>query len=103
MQAIFGLVPQRRAFEAALDDLIKPGFVPEPQDARPVSNILVDGLGKRIRLLKDHPYPLAQFGNIETRIKDFQGADSDAPGNCDTIDQVVEAIETTQQRGFSAS
>src|SRR5713226_1403323 len=54
VQAIFGLVPQRRTLEAALDDLIKPRLGLDSQDPWPVGDILIDGFGKRVGFLKDH-------------------------------------------------
>ena len=54
VQAVLDLVPQRRLAQRALDDLVQLGLLALAVDARPVGDVVVDGLGERVRLLEDH-------------------------------------------------
>ena len=71
MQAVLSLLPQRGSFQAALNDLVESCFTPDTENARTIGYIFIDRFGKRVRLLKDHTNPFAQFGHIQARVEDF--------------------------------
>src|SRR5690554_2786919 len=58
VQALLDLVPQARPLQAGLDDIVEIALaVGQAVQARPVGDVFIDRLGKRVGLLEHHPHP----------------------------------------------
>ena len=68
LEAVLDLVPQARALQRFLDDLVELALVcGQAVDARAIGDILVDRLGEGIRLLEHHPDPGAKLHHVHLR------------------------------------
>ena len=103
VEPILHLVPERGGAQAPLHDALEVVLVSDPEDARPVRDVLEDGLGERVRLLKDHAHPLAQLGHVQARVVDVGAADADAALDPDAVDEIVHAVQAAEQRGLAAA
>ena len=61
-QPVLDLVPQGRAPQAALDDLVQLGLVAHAVQLGAVGDVVVDAHGEGVGLLKDHAHAAAQGG-----------------------------------------
>ena len=102
-QPIFDFVPQRRAFETRFHHLVEHRAVTDAGDPQAISDVLVDGLGKRCRPLEDHAHAAAQFDDVERRVGDVLAVQQNLAGRADIVDQVVHAIQAAQQGRLAAA
>ena len=60
-------------------------------------------MGKGVGLLEDHAHALAQLDDVHLAGEDIGVTEADLAGDPNGVDQVVEAVDGTQERGFAAS
>jgi hypothetical protein len=94
-EAILDLVPQRGSTKAALDDPLELLAIADALDSRPVGDVFVDRLGKRIGLLEDHADPLPEGVHVPGGIVDALPLEEDVALDSDAVDQVIEPVETS--------
>ena len=63
LEAVLDVVPKRSAAQRLLNNLIHRTL--HPEDLRAEGDVVVDRLGEWVRLLKDHPNPLANLNRID--------------------------------------
>jgi hypothetical protein len=73
------------------------------ENAWTVGGVLVDRLGKRVGLLKDHANSLPQLCHFQRRIVHINPADADLALNAYAVYQVVHTVEAAQQGAFAAT
>src|SRR5205823_6778748 len=72
--------------------------------AQTVGDILVDRFRERIRFLENHPNPPAQTDQTDHGLVTVASLQSNAASrDSRSVDQIVHAIKTAQQRRFSAT
>ena len=67
LQPGLDLVPQRRAAQRLLDEVVELRLAAHAVDLRAVGDVVVDALGERVRPLEDHPDPPADLGGRDVR------------------------------------
>src|SRR5581483_9655812 len=103
-QAILHLVPQARALQARADDVIEIGATSgKAMDARPVGDVLVNGLRKRVGFLEHHADACTDLHDILTFVMDVHPVERDRPGHTSARDRVVHAIQTAQKGRLAAA
>src|SRR5262249_21999663 len=75
----------------------------QARHAGPEHDVFEDGFGKRVRLLKDHADAAAQVDQVDRAAVDLFAVKQQVAGVPGTLDQVVHAIETAQERGLAAA
>ena len=103
-QPVLDLVPQRRLLQAGLDDLIELRLARRQSvDARAVGDVLVDRLGKRVRLLEHHADAGTQFDDVDLGIVDVLAVERDLAADTRAVDRVVHPVEAAQERRLAAA
>lgn len=98
VQSILHFVPQSRLLQGRVDDSI--GVLAsayQPLDACAEGNVLVNGLGKRIGLLRDPSEALSDVAHVIPPVIDVQAVEGNAAGQLGPGDKVVRAIEASQE------
>ncbi|MCY1437076.1 hypothetical protein D9M71_532250 [compost metagenome] len=103
MQAVLDLFPQRRALERPLHGFVEHTLLVDALDAQAVDHVLVDGLGERVGLLEHHADPAAQLGNVFALAVDVVAVEVDRAFHAAAVNQVVHAVEGTQQGRLAAA
>ena len=103
LQTVLDLVPQRRSPQRPLHRLIEHPPLVDALNAQPIGHVLENGLGEGVRLLKHHANPPAQLGDIDFLLLDVFTGDEDLAFSAATVDQVVHAVEATQQCRLAAA
>ena len=91
------------AAQAPLHDALEIAAALQPEDPRPVGDVLEDGLGERVRLLEDHAHPLAQLGHVHAAVVDVRAPDADVPHGADAVHEVVHPVDAAEQGGLPAA
>jgi hypothetical protein len=101
LEAVLHLVPQRAAAQRALDDLVHRAL--HAEHAGPEGDVVVDRLGEGVRLLEDHPDPLAHLHRVDPRAVEILAVEEHPAVDRRARDEVVHAVERAQQRGLAAA
>src|SRR5271157_4593185 len=101
MELVLDLVPERRAAQRSLDQVIHVAAV--AVDPCSPGNIIVDALGERIGLLENHADAPSQRDRVGARGRDQFTVKPDLPFHPRTGDQVVHAVEAAQERTLAAT
>ena len=101
LQAVLGLVPQRRAAQGGLDDLV--GVALHAHHARPEGDVVVDRLRERVRLLEDHPDPLAHLHGVDRAVVEVLAVVDDLAVDARARDQVVHPVQAADERRLAAA
>ena len=101
LQLVLDLVPQGRAAERALDQLVH--VAPIAVDPRTPGDVVVDALGERIRLLKDHADPAPQDDGVDVGARDQIAVKADIALHACAGDQVVHPVEASEQGALAAA
>ena len=72
-------------------------------DARPVGDVVVDGLGERVGLLEDHPDAAPDGGRRDVAPVQVHAAVAEVALHPGADDQVVHPVERAQHRGLAAA
>src|SRR5699024_8120847 len=105
VQAVLDLVPEVRAAQRPLHELIGRGA----GDAAVVElharqHVVADGHGgERVRLLEHHADPAADVDRIDLRVVDVLAVDLDAAGRIRPGDHLVHAVQGAQEGGLPAA
>src|SRR5690606_29612593 len=75
----------------------------ETMDAWAVSDVFIDRLRERIRLLEHHADAGPQFDDIDLRIVDVLVVECDLPADLAAFDRIVHAVERTQEGRLAAT
>src|SRR5262249_43969587 len=67
LQAVLDLVPEGRAPQGPLDDVVELALLADAVDLRAERDVVVDALRERVRPLEDHPDAPADFGRRDVR------------------------------------
>ncbi len=103
LEAILDLVPDGGTPQALLADLVQNAPAVLPVDAQRVDDVLVDAHGEGVRLLEDHPHPLAQLDDVHLRAVDGVLVEAHVPLDGDTVDEVIETVHRAQEGRFAAT
>src|SRR5713226_1311240 len=99
VQLVLDLFPERGALEALLNGFCERASVAvHPQ---PVGDVLKNGLGKWIGLLKDHAHAPAQPGHVQR--EDILVIQVDLPVETRFRYGLVQPVQRAQQRGLAAA
>src|SRR5215213_3758016 len=101
LQPVLDLVPQRRARQRPLHDVVHVAL--HTEHARAEGDVVVDRLGERIRLLEHHPDPFSHLDGIHVLPVQVLAVVEHAalhpcPGN-----EVVHAVQAADQCGLAAA
>ncbi|CDN42745.1 hypothetical protein BN871_BW_00170 [Paenibacillus sp. P22] len=102
-EQILHFLPQRGAAQAALDDIVQAGFVPDAMQARTIGDIVEDRLGKRIGLLEHHADTLAEHFHVGVRAVDILSVQLDAAADLNAGHEVVHPVQRAEEGGFAAA
>ena len=69
----------------------------------PVSDIVIDGLRERVRLLEDHAHLLTQLGDIIVLTIDILAVQLNQPFYAGARHQVLHAVEGLKEGGLAAT
>ena len=103
VEPVLYFIPQRGALKAAFHGFIEDGFFVLPRDPEGVNDIFVDGFRKGVGFLENHAHAFAQGDHLDVGIVNAAAIDDDVPRMADAIDEVIHAIEISQERGFSTA
>src|SRR6266850_3531627 len=103
LEAILDDIPKRGVPERLLHALDKDGVVlHEAVDAHAEGDVVKDGLGKRIGLLKDHANAAAQADDVGLGMVNIAAIEKNFAIHAKAGDGIVHAVEGAKQRGLSA-
>src|SRR3569623_647486 len=102
-EAILDLVPQRRAAQRPLDDLVELLAIANAVDPRAVRDVVVDALRERVRLLEHHADPAADLGRRDLAVVEVDTLIEDLALDPRARDQVVHPIQAAQHGGLAAA
>ena len=102
-KAVFHFVPEGGAAQGQLHLLGDEVLVLDAVDAQAVGHVLEDALGEGVGLLEDHAHLLPQAHHVGAGLVDVLAVQHDAAFHPAAGDQVVHAVETTQEGGFAAA
>ena len=97
-QPVFDLVPDRRAAQRLLDDLVQLILFAHAVRPGAVGNVVVDAHGKGIRLLEDHADLAPQLIYVHGRREDILPVIFDLTLNAHTRNQIVHTVERLEKR-----
>jgi hypothetical protein len=104
VQPVLHLLDQACATQAEVHDLGQVRLaLGNAVDARPVGDILEDGLGKRVGLLEHHAHARPELHWIELGVVDVLVVDRDLAGDAATGDRIVHAVDAAQERRLAAT
>ena len=97
-QPVLNLIPQAGLLEGGLDDLIKLSpAVNQAMNAGPVGNIIVNGFGKGIGFLEDHPHLGPQGDHINGFVVDILPIQHHLPRDPAAVHRVIHPVQTAQK------
>ncbi len=102
-EAVADLVPQRRAAQALLDDVVELAALGDPLQLAAVGDVLPDRLGERVGLLEHHADALAQQVHVELGVEDAVALEQHVALDAHALDEVVEAVEAADERRLAAA
>jgi hypothetical protein len=103
-QAVLHFVPQARTLERSFDDPVQLRLArSEAMNARAIGHVLIDRLGKGIRLLEHHAHPRAQLHHVHARTIDILAVQPDLAFHPRAGDGVVHPVERAQESRFAAA
>ncbi len=102
-QAIFDLIPQRRATQTALHTLSDLRLSEASLDAQPIGHILEDRARERIGSLEHHTHALTQLHHIRRWPQDVRAVEEDRASHVGDRRQVMHAIERAQEGRFATA
>src|SRR5450759_4065922 len=102
-KAVLHFIPQCGTTKRRLDDHVQIDAPGTGIDARPVRDVVIDALRKRIRSLKDHADPLAKGDDIHPLLIDVLAVQTDLSRAPSAGYQLVEPIDRAQERRLAAS
>ena len=102
-ETVLDLVPDGRALERLLDDLVKLGLVPDAVGSRSVGDVVVNAHRERIGLLEHHADVLAEVVDVNLGIVDVLAAVADLALDAGAGDKIVHSVESSEERGLAAS
>src|SRR5690606_19536288 len=100
-QLVLDLVPEGGGAQRPLDQLVEP--FPRPVEPGTVGDVVVDGLGERVRLLEDHAYAPAYVHRVHLGPVHVDALVRYAPAYPHVRDEVVHAVDAAQERGRAAA
>ena len=100
MQAVFDLVPQGGAAQAALGRLVELGAIVQSADTQAVDHVFINRLGEGIRPLENHADQSSQGDDFEGRIPKAASGQRNFPGVPHTVDQFVHPVEIAEEGCF---
>ncbi len=104
MQTVFHLFPKASFTQAVFHDLVQVVFlVGQAMNTRAIGHVVVDRLGKRVRLLEHHADPGAQLHHIQFRIIEILAFQMQVALHPADIDGVVHAVQTAQKGGLATT
>ena len=93
VQMVLHILPESRPAEGGFHPGWQTTGPVHSQHARTERYILENRLGERIRLLKDHPYPPAEFRNVQIRCVEIPPVEERLSFNPNTGNSVVHTVE----------
>jgi hypothetical protein len=87
--------------ERLLDRVIEVGLV--ARQPRSESDVVVDRLGERVRLLEHHADPLADLDRIDAGVVEIDTVIQDLALDTGRFDQIVHAVEATKHGRLAAT
>ena len=101
VEVVLDLVPERRAREAALADLVTLRLGDATLALGPVEDVLADAHRERVGVLEDHAHVDAQ--GVGVHLEDVLAAKLDRALGAHGLHEVAHAVEGAQQRGLAAA
>ena len=102
-QAILHLVPDGRALEGLLHNVVQLALALDAVGAGTVGHVVIDGHGEGIGLLEHHADLLAQPRHVHAGVVDLDAPVLDGAGDLDTGHQVVHPIQGLEEGGLAAA
>ena len=103
VQAVLHFVPDGRAAQALLDDLVQLGLVVDAVGAGPVGDVVIDGHGERVGFLEHHAHALAQHVDVHLVLINIDAVQQDIAGDAAAFHQVVHTVQALEEGGFAAA
>src|SRR5262249_30737219 len=103
LQAVLDLVPEGRAPQGPLDDVVELALLADAVDLRAERDVVVDALRERVRPLEDHPDAPADFGRRDVRSVQVDAVVHQRALDPSGGDEVVHAVETPEYGGLAAT
>lgn len=102
METVFQFVPDCCLAKALFNDFIKIGFLGDAFESRTVSNVVINALRERVRLLEYHAYMTAENDRIDFGVC-IDAGEKDIPFYAAARNEVVHAVQRAQECGFAAA
>ena len=103
-QLVLDLVPQRRAAERALDDLVELGPAPPAGEPKAGGDVVVDRHRReRVGSLEDHPDDAPERDRIDGRVVDVLAIEPDRALEAGGRRQLMHPVEGAQERALAAA
>ncbi|MPN09027.1 hypothetical protein SDC9_156315 [bioreactor metagenome] len=102
-QVVLHLIPEGGLRKRAFNDLIQLRLALGAVHSRAIGNVVVDGHGKRVGLLKHHAHPLAQHVHFHPGGVDIFPVQQKSARDAAAGDEIVHPVKGFEQRGFAAA
>ena len=102
LEAVLDLVPERRAPQALLDDVVELALLLDAVHPRTERDVVVDALRERVRLLEHHADVTAHLARRHARRVQVGAVVADRTDDPGAGDEVVHAVEAPQDRRLTA-
>ena len=97
------LFPEVGALERFFHDVIEVAFASHALQTRAKGDILVDGFGKRVGLLKNHAHAATEVDRVDALGIDIVAVERHGALDARTLDQVIHAVDAAQKRRLAAA
>src|SRR5829696_50956 len=101
LQPVLYLVPERAAAQRVLHDLVHVAL--RAKDAGAEGDVVVDRLGERVGLLKDHPDALAHLNRVDRVVVEVLPVVDDLARDLRGGDEVVHPVQAADQGALAAT
>ena len=97
------LFPEVGALERFFHDVIEVAFASHALQTRAKGDIIVDGFGKRVGLLKNHAHAATEVDRVDALGIDIVAVERHGALDARTLDQVIHAVDAAQKRRLTAA
>ena len=102
LEAVLHFIPAGRLTKALFDDGVELRLILDALDARTVSDIFIDALRERRRLLEDHADTVAQGQGVDF-LEDILAFKADIARDPAAFDPVIHTVQGLEERRFAAA
>src|SRR6056297_1255453 len=104
IEPVLDLVPNGAPAQGPFDDVIELGLVAgHAVDLGAIGDVIVNRLGKRVRLLEHHPDLGAQLHRVDALVINVFAVDQDVSLDAADVDRVIHPVDAAQEGGLATS